>query len=188
MKLKICGIKNVSDLEYCINKGIDYIGINFYPKSTRYCKNGDILNYLSSFKLKNTKLVALFVNNSVSEINQILNQYPFTIIQFCGQNLLPAYKSKYEIWMSVNTNNYKQYLDCNKFLFDNSHGSGILFDQIIPNINKPFGIAGGINPQNIKNIKHKYQNAEFLDIASGTEENGVFSNFKIDQLISEMYD
>lgn len=191
MKLKICGIKNIDDLEFCINNKVDYIGINFIKESKRYCKNGDILNHLDNVNLSKTKLIALFKNPKYEELKEIMN-YDFYGMQFCGnedKEILFRYREKFLIWKSVNLDNYKNYLrSCDVLLFDSSHGNGVLFDQKIPQVEGQFGIAGGINIDNIINMKNKYPKADFLDLASGVEEGGIFSKKKAKSVISLFYD
>jgi phosphoribosylanthranilate isomerase len=35
-KIKICGLTRVEDLLACYACGVDYVGLNFFPKSKRY--------------------------------------------------------------------------------------------------------------------------------------------------------
>ena len=48
---------------------------------------------------------------------------------------------------------------------------------------KPYGIAGGINSQNITDLWHKYPEASLLDTASGVEAAGEFSPHKLQEII-----
>lgn len=185
MKIKICGINNIKDLKYCIALGIDYIGINFYSKSKRFCKNGDILDSLNDVDLESTKLVAIIIDNSYHEINEILEKYPISILQFSGGQdieLVSQFKDKAKIIYAIeNEKNADKYSDCDILLLDASHGNGIMknFDPI----NHKYAIAGGINADNIYDIVKKHSNAEFLDIASGVEDGGYFSTKKLAKLI-----
>jgi tryptophan synthase beta subunit len=189
MKIKICGIKNICDLKYCIVMGVDYVGLNFYSKSKRFCKNGDILDNLSNIDLGNTKLVAIIVDNNEDEINEMIQKYPISILQFSGgQGLefISKFKDKakiiYVIENEKDADKYNNY--CDILLLDASHGNGLQKD--FDPINHKYAIAGGINADNISNIAKKHCNAEFLDVASGVEDDLVFSKIKLAKLIDTL--
>jgi len=190
MKIKFCGIKYVKDLNFCIENNVDYIGVNFYANSKRFCKNGDILYKINTVELKNTQLVAVLKNPSSKDIED-LKHYNIKIIQLCGDedlSLLNNLMHDYEVWKSVSLANYEKYRNCcHKLLFDMSHGNGVLFNEDIPEINKSFGVAGGINDSNILEFKDKYNHAEFLDIASGIEENDEFCKEKALKVLNLFY-
>ena len=189
MKLLICGIKYIKDLQVCINAGVDYIELNFYNKSKRCCKNGDILNLINDIDLKNSKLVALFYQNTIEEIDEALKLYKINIIKLYDYNLIEKYYNKYTTILGISGYNEDvKKAKCDKILIDASLGAGFVMDydnltKIISKINKPFGIAGGINESNIVSFKNKYPNADFLDLASGVEENGLFSEDKLYNLV-----
>ena len=143
MKLKICGINDIDNLVYCIDRQVDYIGINFCQNSKRYYKNGNIMQNLSKIDKKNTKLVAIVQN--IAE--DVIFQHKFDVMQLCGDTDIDFGAEK---WKTVSIDNYDKYLHYDKILFDNSHGSGKVFDADIPsNISLPYGVAGGINASNI---------------------------------------
>jgi len=189
MKIKFCGIKNLSEAEYCISIGVDFIGINFVQDSHRFCKNGDILqnfNKLQKFNdidKKNSLFVAVFYKNTLEQIDDILQIYNFDILQFSSDyepDELNKYRYKYEVWKVVNQNNYNIYNNyCDKLLFDVSHGAGIEANFTIPaNIDKKYGIAGGINEFNISTMFANYPRADFFDLASGIEQDKFFCKQK----------
>lgn len=192
MKLKICGIKNINDLDVCVNENVNYVGINFYANSKRFCKNGDILKYINGANLKKTKLVCVVVDANSDDLDNILSEYNFSIIQFSGNQTpekLDEYRTKYQVWKSVDCNSYARYINhCDKLLFDNSHGRGVVFSEQIPSMCQLFGVAGGINENNITNFKRTYQNAEFFDIASGVEHDGIFCLNKLKKIVKLLYD
>lgn len=192
MKIKICGIKDIDDLQYCISLGVDLIGLNFYSKSKRCVQNGNILERISTINLGNTKLVAVCVDNSTEEIDYIIQHYPISMIQFSGKqdtHFVEKFKDKAKIIYTIaDQSHVEQCKDyCDIILFDASHGSGKIVDFQIHDIKHKFAIAGGICKDNIASFSEKYKNAEFLDIASGVEENGEFSKRKLEAILSTFH-
>jgi phosphoribosylanthranilate isomerase len=191
MKIKICGIKYYKDLSTCINLGVDYIGINFYNQSKRYPENGDILNHLDVLKEpEKAKLIAVFHNHNIYDITNILEKYPYFQSMQINNSIqnsdIQALSKKYNIWLVCQ--NAIDLLDNNEDvelkLIDNSLGSGKEIDVEIPErIRCKFGIAGGINESNITKIKDKYPNSYVIDIASGVENKGVFSEQKLANIL-----
>lgn len=95
-KIKICGVRNQTMLDACIAHDVDYLGINFVPSSRR-CVREEFYEYLvgtcrerrSSF-LKNSQLVALFMNQSLAEIEEKLSSGIFSVVQLHGDET-PAF-------------------------------------------------------------------------------------------------
>ncbi len=79
-KIKICGIKNVTDALAAMDAGADLIGFNFYPKSPRRIDIGKCRDIMSVMrKYGHIIYVGVFVNSSVEEIR--------ATIETCGLNL-----------------------------------------------------------------------------------------------------
>ena len=79
-KVKICGIKTVSEALAAMDAGADLIGFNFYPKSPRYIDVGTCRNIMSVMRwYGHLKYVGVFVNSSAAEI--------FATMDTCGLNL-----------------------------------------------------------------------------------------------------
>ncbi len=66
-KIKICGIKTVSDALAAMDAGADLIGFNFYPKSPRYVEVGLCRGIMSVMRTcgGHIRYVGVFVNASV---------------------------------------------------------------------------------------------------------------------------
>ena len=82
-KVKICGITNIIDAQRVCDAGADAIGLVFYPPSPRYVEPEQAMEIMSALPPFMTSL-ALFVNASRAEIENVLRQVKIDIIQFHG--------------------------------------------------------------------------------------------------------
>ena len=200
-KVKVCGIteeKNYFDLS---KYPIDYFGFIFYKKSPRY-----ILNNPDHFFIKNIKnKVAVFVNEDIDIVINILEKYNFSYIQLHGdENFDYCMKLKQKgikIIKSYLLNKDDGIIDKNLinslsdlFLFDYKSrkygGSGKSFDWNLLNnikIDKPFFLSGGLSLNNINNINN-INNKKFLyglDLNSNFEDSpGIKDISLIDQFFN----
>ena len=68
-KIKICGIKTITDALAAMDAGADLIGFNFYPKSPRYIEVGGCRDIMSVMrKYDHMTYVGVFVNASAATI------------------------------------------------------------------------------------------------------------------------
>ncbi len=83
MKIKICGLKQLQNMEEIAQLQPDFMGFIFYPKSKRLVNMNEIEEGYQ--KIKNgIRKVAVFVNESAESIRQALNGFDFDIIQLHG--------------------------------------------------------------------------------------------------------
>ena len=85
-KIKICGIKTLPDALAAIEAGTDYLGFNFYPKSARFIQKdacGQITSILKH-EHPHIKLVGVFVNSTVEEVQNILETCSLDLAQLHG--------------------------------------------------------------------------------------------------------
>ena len=70
MKVKICGLSNLEQVETCIKYNADFCGfILNYPKSHRFISYEKAIE-LTNIKKKNTQYVGVLVNPSEEELNR----------------------------------------------------------------------------------------------------------------------
>src|SRR5436309_1646074 len=83
MKIKVCGITQVQQLKQLDMIGVDYAGLIFYQRSSRY-----VLDKLKSKDVRNAKLslkkVGVFVNASEEDIKSQIELYGLNFVQLHG--------------------------------------------------------------------------------------------------------
>lgn len=85
-KIKICGITRFEDAQTCVENGVDFIGINFYPDSPRYVSREQARSIIEPFSKysSNIKFVGVFVNSSHKEILETAAYCGLDFIQLHG--------------------------------------------------------------------------------------------------------
>ena len=204
-KIKICGIKKIETLKCCIQNNINYFGLIFYKKSPRFISYESALDLINYSKNKNISSVGVFVNENIEYLNKIIKKLNFNFIQLHGEendtyisNIKKNKNIKIIKVISVSTLNdikkIKEYPNSDLFLFDYKPGKKELpggnakkFNWSLLKgikIEKPWFLSGGININNINDIKN-YAIPYGIDVSSGVEENsGIKNNKKIVSLVN----
>ena len=204
-KIKICGIKKIETLKCCIQNNINYFGLIFYKKSPRYISYEKALDLINYSKNKNISSVGVFVNENMEYINKIIKKLNFNFIQLHGEEndkYIKDIKKNKNIKIikviSVSTLNdikkIKEYPNSDLFLFDYKPskkelpgGNAKKFNWSLLRgikIEKPWFLSGGININNINDIKN-YAIPYGIDVSSGVEEKlGIKNNKKIVSLVN----
>lgn len=184
VRVKVCGITNREDALEISKMGVDAIGFILSTRSQRMVnlsKVSEIVKILPPFISR----VAVVVDPTIEQLNEIENSKFFDYIQFHGSESIDLIKrSKLKTIKAIKIENeqslksistYEEVVDY--FLFDTKvgkkvGGTGKTFDwgflkQI--NLQKPFILAGGIGPNNvIEAIKEVKPDA--IDLNSKVEE------------------
>ena len=163
MIIKVCGLNNGDNINQLMKLDLDFMGIIFYEKSSRFFSS-DVL------PKSEKKYVAVFVDESLDVIKKLINIYKFEYVQlhgnedekFCKElsslcNVIKAFR----IDDTFDLNDIEKYSKyCKYFLFDtfteSYGGSGKKFNwDILLNYNhkKDFILSGGINLELISSIK-----------------------------------
>ncbi len=183
VRVKICGITRVEDALAAYNAGADAIGLVFYDKSPRAVnleQARDIVNSLPPF----LTTVGLFVNAEPELITSVLNKLSLDILQFHGDESHEqciAYDKPYikAIRMKSVTDltaEISKYPDTMALLLDSyveglEGGTGQRFDwNLIPeSLSKPVILAGGLNPDNVREAINIARPAA-VDVSGGVEQ------------------
>jgi len=203
IKIKVCGLRESSNVESCIENSADMIGLVFYPKSPRNIETNKayILNKKYSSLIE---IVALVVDASEELIDNIISRVGIKTIQFHGNesiDYLESLKIKYNIKIikavslsSGNLNIINNQTDIvDYYLFDSPPpissnrpgGNGVPFDWGLINklnLKKDWILSGGLTPSNIKEAI-SITGANIIDVSSGVEskvgkkDNDLITNF-----------
>ena len=204
-KIKICGIKKIETLKCCIQNNINYFGLIFYKKSPRFVSYESALDLINYSKNKNISSVGVFVNENIEYLNQMIKKLNFNFVQLHGKEndeyikeIKKNHNTKIIKVISVSTLNdikkVTKYPNSDLFLFDYKPskkelpgGNAKTFNWSLLKgieIEKPWFLSGGININNINDIKN-YAIPYGIDVSSGVEEKlGIKNNKKIVSLVN----
>lgn len=182
MKVKICGIRKIEEIEYVNILKPDYIGLVF-AESKRKVSIEEAKVLIKELD-KSIKSVGVFRNNSVEEILRVLDKVDLDVVQLHGdedENFIKRIKSSCKkdihIWKAVSIGKKGEVVssyieEVNAIVLDGiDPGSGECFPWDKFNkkeFNENVFLAGGIKEENILKaidiIKPKG-----IDISSGVE-------------------
>lgn len=181
MKIKICGIFRECDIDYVNEACPDYIGFVF-AKSKRTITKEQAAIFKEKLK-PNIKAVGVFVDEDIAVVNSIVAENIIDVVQLHGQEneeyiseIKAATIKAVRIGETIPQN-------ADYILFDSAiAGSGKSFDwSLLPHIEQPFFLAGGINFINIDNAMKI--NPYCIDLSSGVETNGYKDKNKIMEMV-----
>jgi phosphoribosylanthranilate isomerase len=165
MKLKVCGMRELENIEKLTALQPDYMGFIFWAPSSRYVSQ-------PTLKLPDTiKKTGVFVDASVDYIQSTIQNHQLKAVQLHGDET-PDYCSliqKFNVEV-IKAFSIKDHFDftildayqkhCDYFLFDTKGalpgGNGYAFDWSLLNeypLDKPFFLSGGIGPEDLQKIK-----------------------------------
>lgn len=206
--IKYCGNRSFEDWNLVLDSRADYIGLIF-AESNRRVTEKEVKKWIEYKPIpKGKHLVGIFVNPSLSYIQQVIKLIPLDIIQCHGyesRDFIKSIKANtgLPVWKAVHHNenallemkNLKGVVD--GFIIDTKSkdawgGTGIAFDwRVIPlyqNIAKEQGvpcfIAGGVNPTNVQKLL--FYHVDGIDISSGIETENQKCSEKIRRIESEV--
>lgn len=212
--LKICGNHHPSDLDliHRYSAHIDYVGFIFTPQSKRHVSPETVKLWLHAYPSLRPKAVAVFLNQEIEEVREILVQTGIEQVQlhgrepvsFCTQlkedNRLNRDR-RLKLWKVIAVEEgklapFKEYLPVvDTILLDTKiksrvGGTGHPFDwSVIPKVQQavaqfslPLFVAGGINFLNVEKLVETY-GIDGVDVASGVEVDLVKDEEKLKKLI-----
>ena len=181
-KIKICGIKTVTDALAAMEASADLIGFNFYPKSPRYIDVGRCRDIMSVMRRYGPiTYVGVFVNSSAAIIRATMETCGLSLAQLHGDETV-------EMLNELNGKAFKAFRgvpqsmdgfarpDAPALLVDASvkgsyGGTGVTADwNGAAELAKqyPLLLAGGLTPENVADAVRQVK-PWGVDVASGVE-------------------
>jgi len=161
MKWKVCGMRDIGNIEDVAACKPDFMGFIWAPKSPRYVGEDFKIPSLP----KNTKGVGVFVNEPVEKISDLAKRAGFEWVQLHGQetanDILKLKSLGLKVIKAISVSNERDLMECvgepDLFLFDTKKGeqvggTGEAFDWTILKAYKksiPFILAGGLGEENV---------------------------------------
>jgi phosphoribosylanthranilate isomerase len=180
VKIKICGLTRVEDVQAAVEAGADAIGFVFTASPRRISIDKAI--ELSAYVPGGVLRVGLFLDQDRSEIEKVTGSVPLDILQFHG-NETEQECDRFKLpWLKAvameNAESVKQAVQdfpgAAGLLLD-SHskgkrgGSGKSFDwSLSRSIDKPVWLAGGLNADNVTRAIQTVR-PYAVDVSSGVE-------------------
>ena len=179
MKIKVCGLHPVRDVQLCIDLGINFLGFVFYNKSPRNIGLEDV-EKLRKYNRQNSFFTAVTVDPTNEFIkNVVLENFEYIQlhgsetservdeIKSMGLKVIKAIKIKDQ----SDLENYKKYANADVILFDTpGMEKSIEFPRnLISKIprGEKYALAGSISQNNIENIAKL--GVTFCDLSSSLE-------------------
>ena len=194
-KVKICGLRTITDVHKANRCMPDYVGFIFAQKSRRYV-SPEIAQAMKRALAPGIQAVGVFVNEDTSVIAQLVNRQVIDCVQLHGDEdaaYVRALKGQVHcpiiqaVPMGAGTARAlpqsPDYL-----LFDTATqtrgGCGKVFDwALIPRNNStPFFLAGGLDEHNVCDAIARVS-PYGVDVSSGVETDGVKDEGKMNRLI-----
>ena len=192
-KIKLCGLSRQCDIEWANELHPDYIGFVFAPNSKRYI-SPEKASTLKQALASEIMAVGVFVDETAENVAYLLNQKIIDIAQLHGKEsdeyinrlrkltekpIIKAFRISSSTDIVTAENSKADFI-----LLDSGAGTGTVFDwELIQNINRPYFLAGGLYPNNVKSAietLHPYA----VDVSSGIETNGLKDKTKMADFIT----
>lgn len=181
MLVKVCGITNIEDADQAVQAGVDMIGLNFWPRSSRYVAPIQASKIVEALNGQGVLSVGIFVDARADEIAEIVERTKIEMIQLHGSET-PEFVSKMTrpvikaLKFNLNSTHYDAYAAAKYILLDSPDsaqpgGTGKPWDwSQAKEIGKkvPLILGGGLNPQNVAKAV-KDAGPAGVDVASGVE-------------------
>ena len=181
VKVKICGVEEVSTALEAEKYGADYIGLVFCKKSKRCISVDKAKEIILSLK-SSVSIVALFSNDEKNYVRSIMDKIQVNFIQFHGEEIddeCIRYGVPYIKGVSEANDGFKNldtiYPNAEAFIIDSHEddglgGTGKTFDWSIKEFDtkKPVIIAGGLNCDNVEDAIKVFL-PYGVDVSSGVE-------------------
>ena len=184
VQIKICGITSLKDARACANLGADMIGLNFYPRSSRYIEPQRVREMVEGIP-RSVRAVGVFVDPTASKVRTAANAAGIECVQLHGDlsgETCRELAREFRVIRAFSTDGRFQPEDASSFpdcdmLLDAHHaelrgGTGLICDWPTARATLPFArfliLSGGLNAQNVGHAIARVA-PHAVDVCSGVE-------------------
>ena len=199
VKIKICGLKRLEDVEIVNKYKPDFVGFVFADSKRKVTP--DLARQMKQNLDDSIQSVGVFVDAAIDEILEIHEQGIIDMAQLHGsesEDYIDELKKKsncqLKIINAIEMDDEKDLLEYDNstadyLLLDSGKGSGKTFDWrlIRKDLKKEFFLAGGLNYQNISRAINEFD-PYAIDLSSSVETNGYKDELKIKKVMEAMND
>lgn len=199
VKIKICGLKRLEDIEIVNKYKPDYIGFVFTDSQRKVTH--DLAGKMKKKLDSSIQSVGVFVDADIEEILKLYDNGTIDIVQLHGseseeyiKNLKQKSNYQLKIINAIEMSDEKDLLEyddtlADYLLLDSGKGSGKTFDWrlIRKDLKKEFFLAGGLNVDNIDLAIEEFS-PYAIDLSSSLETNGYKDEMKIKEVMEAIND
>ena len=198
VKIKICGLKRLEDIEIVNRHKPDYIGFVFADSKRKV--SHDLARQMKENLDSNIVSVGVFVDASADEILGLFDDGTIDIAQLHGsesEEFIKNLKDKTDNQLKIiNAIEMNEGIDLKKYdnseadylLLDSCKGSGKTFDWklIRKDLKKEFFLAGGLTSSNISQAIEEFK-PYAVDLSSSLETDGFKDENKIKEIMEAIH-
>lgn len=193
IKIKLCGMMQMKDIEAANRLQPDLVGFVFAQKSRRYVTDETAAKLREALSRK-ISAVGVFVNEEISHVVQLLQQGVIDVVQLHGdedeaymkelrrQTDAPFLKA-FRIREREDVAKVRAFDEYTKILLDAGSGDGMTFRwEWLKDADFDFYLAGGLTSENVTEavrIYHPYG----VDVSSGIETDGLKDAVKMEAFV-----
>lgn len=191
-KVKICGLRRYEDIKIVNECLPDYVGfIINYPKSFRSVSVIQVQEMVKELD-PSIQTVGVFVDEEIENVIKCIKETGIDLVQLHGHESDKYIKTIQQYVHVIKAFEIRNEIDIQKaiespadyVLLDQGKGGGKSFDwSLIPKIERPFFLAGGITLENIDKIKDIDPYA--IDVSSSVETERVKDKEKVKLMIKK---
>ena len=194
VKIKICGLRRLEDIDIVNLYKPDYVGFVFADSKRKV--SHELASKMKSNLNPDIISVGVFVDADIDEIVGLFNRGVIEMAQLHGgeseeyiRNLKESTNGELKIINAIEMSDEKDLLEYDNsiadyLLLDSGKGSGKTFDWslIRKDLNKEFFLAGGINISNVTKAIDEF-NPYAVDLSSSLETDGFKDEIKIKEIM-----
>lgn len=193
IKIKLCGLMRLSDIEAANRLMPEYIGFVFERKSRRYVTPEEAAE-LKRHLVPGIKAVGVFVNETAEAVALLLNSGTIDMAQFhgmedetyirhvkklTGKPLIQAFSLDMEGALAMAKRSPADFV----LLDSGGGGTGMAFDwSLVRRFSRPFFLAGGLHAGNVAEAAERLS-PYAVDVSSGIETDGKKDPEKIAEFV-----